>query len=87
MLLGAWKYDETYTDRGKAYLILASIFSPTVALSNSAASFLGESDLDYVGVSCGTSGGVNNDGLDDFLISAYTYNNTGRVYLNFGVVP
>ncbi|MFW9856640.1 MAG: integrin alpha [Candidatus Thorarchaeota archaeon] len=79
--------DQAGIDVGKAYLILgrpSNGWNKTTNITEAAsASFLGNPSFKVFGVNAAGVGDVNNDGLDDFLLSANSP--TGRVvYLIFG---
>jgi N-acetylneuraminic acid mutarotase len=72
ILISGWKCGENY--RGKAYLFLGRAdvstwgrFFPT---EQADASFLGENEWDFLSYYVATAGDVNDDGFDDFLITA-----------------
>ena len=80
-----------YNGAGKVYLIFgneSSSFSPNLNLSNADITFYGESPFDSAGISVAVVGDVNNDGYDDILIGANSYDkgvaDVGKVYLIFG---
>ena len=72
ILIGAYVQDEGGSDAGQTYLILgkASGWALDTDLSDSDASFWGESEFDYSGDSVTGVGDVNGDGYDDILIGA-----------------
>jgi hypothetical protein len=79
--------DQAGSDTGKAYLILgrsSNEWNKTTNITDAAsASFLGNSSMLNLGVNAAGVGDANNDGFDDFLISAHK--NPGRIiYLIFG---
>jgi hypothetical protein len=87
LLISAGYYDN---DTGKSYLIFGrtSDWSRNVNITNANASFVGEHESDTSGFCIAFAGDSNNDGYDDFLIGASTYNaskgNEGKIYLFFG---
>ncbi len=90
-LIGAPRNGEIGIYAGKAYLILGkeSGWSLDTSLSNADASFLAEDAYDLAGFSLSGAGDVNNDGFDDFLITALGDDSgggseAGKVYLFFG---
>lgn len=89
--IGAAGNDEVDEDAGKAYLIFGkgrSSWDSSYSLSQADASFLGESKFDYAGREVSGVGDVNNDSIDDFMISAYGFDYggqaTGKAYLVLG---
>jgi hypothetical protein len=79
--------DQTGDDAGKAYLILgrsSNDWNKTTNITDAvSASFLGNSSMLWFGANAAGVGDANNDGFDDFLISANK--NPGRIiYLIFG---
>jgi hypothetical protein len=87
-LIGAvWANEFT----GKAYLIYgkASGWATNVSIGTADGSFLGESTYDYAGFSLTAAGDLNQDGNDDFLISAAYFGPTytGKVYLLYSDAP
>lgn len=95
VIIGADEYTNEQTDEGAAFLFLGS---PTGLDDGGArtigdpmnADWIGESDQvesDY-GASAACAGDVNNDGFDDVIVGAPTYQNNfdaeGRVYLYLG---
>jgi len=91
-LIGAYGDEEGGGDyAGQTYLILGNTSAPwgmDYDLSNADASFWGEDANDYSGLSVASAGDVNGDGLDDFLIGAYSDNDAfadaGQTYLILG---
>ncbi|MDI6917487.1 MAG: FG-GAP-like repeat-containing protein, partial [Thermoplasmatales archaeon] len=85
VIIGAYRYDATKSDAGKAYLYLGSASGLSPAWNSS-----GDDQSDaYYGYSVASAGDVNNDGYDDIIIGAYGYDtekntNAGKVYLYFG---
>jgi len=97
-IIGSRKNAEGGEDSGQTYLILgkANGWEMDVNLSSADASFIGEANGDYAGEPVSGAGDVNNDGFDDFLISAFTNSEggsvVGQVYLIFdsegiGIIP
>jgi hypothetical protein len=79
--------DQTGTSAGKAYLILgrpSNSWDKVANISDAAsASFLGNSNMKWLGVTAVGVGDCNNDGFDDFLLPANK--DPGRIiYLIFG---
>ncbi|MBD3351775.1 MAG: hypothetical protein GF364_09850, partial [Candidatus Lokiarchaeota archaeon] len=88
-VIGAHENSEADSDAGQVYLILGkSKWESEYDLSNTDASFLGESDSDRLGHMVSQAGDINNDGYDDFLITASGYaeqdTSLGKVYVIFG---
>jgi fibrillarin-like rRNA methylase len=85
VVVGAANYDNGETDEGRAYLYLGS----AAGLATSAV-WMAEGNLAnaYFGHSVEAAGDVNNDGYDDVLVTAPSYDNgeadEGRVYLFHG---
>ncbi|TXT62657.1 MAG: hypothetical protein BAJALOKI1v1_880006 [Promethearchaeota archaeon] len=92
IIIGAPYYDGSSTNIGKTYIFFGndseSDWTIDMSLSNANASFLGESEEDYLGFSVAGAGDVNNDNYDDIIMSAYGYDasagNEGKIYLIFG---
>ncbi|MHA1995954.1 MAG: integrin alpha [Candidatus Hodarchaeales archaeon] len=79
--------DQAGYDAGKAYLILGRPSNSWDKIANitdaASASFLGSGSYNTLGVNAAGIGDCNNDGFDDFLLSANKY--PGRIiYLIFG---
>ena len=89
ILIGAKQNGEAGTNTGQTYLILgkASGWSMDTNLSQSDASYLGESREDQSGNSVSITGDVNGDGKDDILIGAHkndeNADTAGQAYLVF----
>ncbi len=86
-VIGAPWNDESFKMAGQTYLIFgkATGWAKDVPLSNSNASFLGESMIDYSGHSIAGAGDMNGDGYDDILIcSVNNGEGAGQTYLIFG---
>jgi uncharacterized repeat protein (TIGR01451 family) len=75
MIISGWKCGESYT--GKAYLFLGrqdvTFWGQQFPVEQADASFLGEQEWDFLSYYVSTAGDVNDDGLDDLLISATHY--------------
>jgi hypothetical protein len=90
ILIGANQNDANGANAGQTYLIFgkASGWAMDTDLSNADASFWGESAADDSGRYVAGAGDVNNDGYDDFLISASTDDDggtdAGQTYLILG---
>jgi hypothetical protein len=85
ILIGANANDEGGSNAGKTYLILGRSdvsqwnSSDPLDLSYANASFIGENESDFSGVSVCGGGDVNGDDYDDILIGAH-YNGEGAAY-------
>lgn len=71
-IIGAYRNDEGGTNSGQTYLIFGkgSGWSMDVNLSESDASFIGESSDDQSGIALSGLGDVNGDGFDDIIIGS-----------------
>jgi hypothetical protein len=88
-IIGAYSNDQNGVDAGKSYLFYGrSSWTTNVNLATADASFLGEAAGDQSGFSVAGGGDVNDDGIDDLLISANLNDqngqDAGKVYLLFG---
>lgn len=87
ILIGAPFNDDADRDAGKAYIIYgkASGWQQNVSLSTISDTFLGSDTSCYFGDALNFVGDVNNNGLDEFVISApynsESYKNAGKSYL------
>jgi hypothetical protein len=85
ILVGAPYYDAGYTDSGRAYLFLGGVSGPALTPSWT---YSGTQTESYFGQAISTAGDVNDDGYDDVVVSAPSYDggqtNEGRVYLFLG---
>ena len=91
IIIGAYGNDDGGKMAGKTYLIFGKGYGwdRDVNLSESDASFIGESGGDWSGYSVSGVGDVNSDGYDDLIIGANRYNyfdnyNIGKSYLILG---
>ena len=90
ILIGANGNNDGGSYAGQAYLILGkpSGWAMDTELSDSDASFLGETEHDYSGCSIAGAGDVNGDGYDDILIGADCNDDggehAGQTYLILG---
>lgn len=90
IVIGAPANDESRVDAGKTYLFFGKEYGwdMRTSLANADASFVGEGEGDQSGRPLVGTGDVNNDGYDDFLISAPLNDaggeNTGQTYLVLG---
>jgi hypothetical protein len=90
ILICAWVNDDASDNAGQTYLILGKPdgWSMDTDLSNADASFWGENERDYSGISVAGAGDVNGDGYDDILISARSNDDggddAGQTYLILG---
>ena len=81
ILVGANYNDESASNAGKAYVILAGSLGSTgpIDLALADHSFVGESSSDFAGLSVSGAGDVDGDGLGDILVGA-PYNGDGGIY-------
>jgi len=86
-MIGAWKNTYGYPEAGKAYLIYGkpNDWQTEVSLRTVTTFFSGEADTNYAGYAVATAGDTDNDGWDDYIVSA-TYNSevstwSGKIYL------
>jgi len=90
ILIGASDNDAGGNAAGQTYLILGKEtgWQKDVSLGDSDASFLGEANVDYSGISVSGPGDLNGDGYDDILIGASNNDeggdNFGQTYVIFG---
>ncbi len=92
-LIGAMYNDQIYNGAGKAYLIKGkrSGWQSTVQLNTIAGTFYGDEEMGNFGFAVSGAGDVNDDGTDDFIISAawwgdpYGGYGEGKIYLYLGV--
>ncbi len=90
MLVGARENDEGGSNAGQTYLIFgrSSGWKMDLNLSSSNASFIGEANGDYSGISVAGAGDVNGDGIDDMLVGAFFNDeggsSAGQTYLILG---
>lgn len=87
ILISSYVYDTAShggTDVGKIYLVFGNSTSNTkdMDIGNANASFVGEGQWNYAGISMDGAGDVNGDGYDDIIISSL--GNNGEIYLIFG---
>ncbi|MFC1922351.1 kelch repeat-containing protein [Chloroflexota bacterium] len=76
ILISGWKCGENFT--GKTYLVLGreeADWGTQYPVEQADASFLGEYEWDFASYYVATAGDVNDDGYDDFLISATHFEN------------
>jgi hypothetical protein len=90
IIIGAFSNGDGGSYAGAAYLIYgqAALYTGTISLADADAEFTGEVAGDDAGWSVSSARDINNDGYDDFLISA-DYNDdggnsAGAVYLIYG---
>jgi subtilisin family serine protease len=86
ILIGARKFDASFTDEGRALLFLGSANGPAATPDWT---FDGGQADAFLGNSVAGGGDVNDDGYDDILLGAPNFdggglNNTGRVFLFLG---
>ncbi len=72
IVIGACENSDGGEHAGQAYIFFGSAegWSMDTSLADADASFVGETDWDYVGAAVAGVGDTNGDGLDDLLISA-----------------
>ena len=89
VLVGAHGVDAGGSDRGRAYLFSGPL-TGTIGLNAADSIVSGNSDGDWLGLSVGAAGDVNNDGYMDILIGAPNADNggadSGAAYLFYGPV-
>ena len=90
-LVGTKTNDDAGLNAGAAYLVYGKSSTLTSeslgGSSNTIVEFTGEAASDYAGTIVGPAGDVNNDGYDDFLITAYQPGpgvGNGLTYLIYG---
>lgn len=89
IIIGAFGDDNAGAQAGAAYLLFgqADKFSGMISLSNANARFLGETALDWAGISVSGAGDVNNDNFTDILIGASKNDDggldSGSAYLGY----
>lgn len=90
-LISSTKNDQGDSNTGKTYLFFGKEtgWEKNINCSEADVSFIGEYAEDKSGIAISGVGDVNNDGFDDFLISAPGYDvsvdsDEGKVYLFFG---
>jgi len=85
VLVGAYWYDGTYTNEGRAELFLGSANGLN---STPAWSVVGGQANAYLGDTVASAGDVNGDGYADVVVGAYGYDNgqtnEGRAYVYYG---
>ncbi|MCP4362237.1 MAG: hypothetical protein GY796_29880 [Chloroflexi bacterium] len=90
ILIGAPKNEETSLNGGQTYLFLGDAigWGTGLSLADADASFSSESQYDYAGLAVSSTGDVNGDGFDDFMIGAYSNEDAGitggKAYLILG---
>ncbi len=78
VIVGAYGY---LTNTGRAYVY----FGGTSMNSDADVTMTGENIYDYFGYSVAFAGDVNNDGIDDVIVGAKSYNSgRGKAYIYFG---
>ncbi|MFT4978651.1 MAG: hypothetical protein ACI8S6_004561, partial [Myxococcota bacterium] len=86
LLVGAYRLDGAVANLGGAYLFSGPI-TGTPSPSDAVATLLGEEEGDAAGWVLATGGDLDNDGVEDLLISAVDADSdAGRVYAVFGPV-
>ncbi len=85
VVVGAYIYDQGFTDNGKAFLYMGSATGLSTTASWTAVGIMGN---EYFGRAVAAAGDVNGDGYGDVLVGAYGYTNgqsqEGRAYLYYG---
>jgi hypothetical protein len=86
VIVGAYKFDTTNSNAGKAYLYFGS---PTGLFSSPSWTSSGDDQANAeFGISVSTAGDVNGDGYDDVIIGSEMYDNAssdeGKAYLYLG---
>jgi len=85
VIVGAYYYDNSHTDEGAAFVYYGSGTGPS---PNPDWTAYGNKPGARFGSSVGTAGDVNNDGYDDVIVGAYTYDNgepnEGRAFVYHG---
>jgi hypothetical protein len=90
VIIGAYAYDHGQKDEGAAFLWLGSSDGLVAPGTPENADWMGESDQADAryGISVGTAGDVNGDGLADILVGADAFDNVetdeGRAFLYYG---
>ena len=90
LLIGAPLDDEAGNMAGQVYLVLGSTsgWAMDMSLTNADASWLGETEHDYLGYAVAGAGDANGDGLADIVVGAPQYNQAlgepGQVYVILG---
>ncbi len=90
IIIGAHGREYNGYNSGKTYIIFGKEdgWSTDVNISSADASFIGEDEMDYSGVSVSSAGDVNDDGYDDIIIGAYQNHihtdKRGKAYLILG---
>lgn len=90
LLIGAYKYDHTYTDEGAAFLWLgsASGMGPAGTPANAAWAYYGGQASGLLGWSVASAGDVNRNGKSDVIIGHHAYDGTytdeGRALVFYG---
>jgi hypothetical protein len=84
LLIGAQSADAAGTNSGAAYVIYGPV-SSNFSLSSADVQITGEAAGDHFGDPVSEAGDMNNDGFDDFLVTAYFENGArGSTYLFYG---
>jgi cysteine-rich repeat protein len=88
MLVGAHLITVSADDEGAAYLLFGPISAGTIDLASAPMTLLGESTDDLAGWSAAAAGDLDNDGLDDVIVSAIQDDdggvNAGAAYVILG---